>query len=94
MQISTVTLSRLGVNFWKIIWEIYRKIDKMSISDWRTVEKVRQKLEKPLILSILCWNLEEKINEIFGEMSRKLWKSMRKFVRNLSKLWKNLCKFY
>ncbi len=30
MQVSAVTLSRLGVNLWKIIWEIYKKIDKMS----------------------------------------------------------------
>ncbi len=26
-------LSRLGVNIWKIIWEIYKKIDKMPMSD-------------------------------------------------------------
>ncbi len=39
MQISTVTLSRLRVNHWKRIWEIYKKIDKMEVSDGGTVEK-------------------------------------------------------
>ncbi len=41
VQISTVTLSRFGVNLLKIIWEIYKKTDRMSISDWGTVEKIR-----------------------------------------------------
>ncbi len=60
MQISTVTLSRLGVNLWKIILEIYKKIDKMSISDWGTIEKILRKLEKVLVLSNICWNFEKK----------------------------------
>ncbi len=45
MEISTETLSRLGVNLWKIIREIYKKIDKMSRSDWGTDEKILRKLE-------------------------------------------------
>ncbi len=54
LQISVVTLSRLGVNFKKIIWEIYKNIDKMSISNWGTDEKICQKLEKVLVLSNIC----------------------------------------
>ncbi len=46
VQILIVTLSRLGVNLWKIIWEIYKKIDIMEKSDWATVEKIWRKLEK------------------------------------------------
>ncbi len=42
---STVTLSRLWVNHWKKIWEICKKLDKMSISDRGTVEKIQRKLE-------------------------------------------------
>ncbi len=60
VQISTVTLLRLSVNLWKIICEIYKKIDKMSISDWGTVEKMRQKLEKVLVLSNICCNFENR----------------------------------
>ncbi len=67
---------RLGVNLWKIIWEIYKKIDKMSISDWGTVQKVWRKLEKVLVLRNTCLNFEKKVKGIFEKSSgnfENLW---------------------
>ncbi len=43
-----LTLLRLWINFWKKIWEICRKFDKMSIMDWAIVEKILRKLEKSI----------------------------------------------
>ncbi len=76
MQISTVTLSRLRVNLWKIIWEIYKKIDKMLVSDWGTVEKILQKSEKVLVLSNICWNFEKKIVEYWDKCLEKMCKKL------------------
>ncbi len=35
----------------------------MSISDWETVEKIRRKLGKVLVLSNICWNFVKKLVE-------------------------------
>ncbi len=35
----------------------------MSIRDWRTVEKITQKLEKILILSSICRNFEKELEK-------------------------------
>ncbi len=79
MQILTVTLLRIGVNLRKIIWVIYKKIDKMSISDWGTVEKIRWKLKKVLVLNNICWNFEKKLVEYSG-----------KRLGNFENLWENM----
>ncbi len=47
-QISTVILLRLWVNLWKENWGICKKLDKMSIKDWGTVEKTQQKFKKKI----------------------------------------------
>ncbi len=79
MQISSVTLSWLAVNLWKIISELYKKIGKMSIKDWGTVEKIGWKLETVLVLSNICWNFEKKLLE-YSENRRG----------NFENLWENL----
>ncbi len=69
-----------------------KKLDKIWIRDWGTVEKVLQKLEK-LILSNICWNFEKKLEEY----SEKLWghfKITERMFKKLGKLWMNLRKLY
>ncbi len=79
MKISTVTLSRLGANLWKIIWEIYKKIDKISIGDEGTVEKIWQKLEKVLVLRF--WVI---FVEILKKKQKNIWKNV------FENVWENL----
>ncbi len=33
----------------------------MSIRDWEKIQKIQQKLEKVLILCIICWNFEKEL---------------------------------
>ncbi len=40
--------------------KIQKKIDKLSIRDWGTIEKVQQKLEKGINFGNIRWNFEKK----------------------------------
>ncbi len=59
----------------------------MSIKDWGPVKKIQRGLEKTvLVLGNICWNFEKKIGKTFRK-TQKFWIPLRKFLRNLSKLW-------
>ncbi len=62
-------LSKL--NLWKKIWEFAKKLDKILIRDWGTVEKVQQKLEKGINFENYSLKFWKKIKGILGKTSRK-----------------------
>ncbi len=82
MQTSIVILSKFWVNTWKKIWGICKKLDKMSIRDWGTVEKIQPKFKKKvLVLSNICWNFEKK-SEKYSEKLQGNFKIIEKMFKN------------
>ncbi len=89
-NLNTVTSSGLGVNLWKIIWENYKKIDKISRGGWGTLEKIRSKLEKILVSSNICWNFEKKLVE-YSEKVAEILKIYEKIFKKLEEIMNKIC---
>ncbi len=64
------------------MWGTCKKLDKMSIRVWGTVEKEQQQLEKVLILSNIRGNFEKKLEEY----SDKLWGNYKIIEKIFKKL--------
>ncbi len=65
------------LNLWKKFEEFAIKLDKVSIRDWGTVEKVQQRLEKGM--SNTRWNFEKK----YSEKVRGNFKIIKKMFKKL-----------